>query len=216
MLTRGLLFILKFNLPKIYPITDVRRSALSHAAQVEKLIAGGAKIVQLREKHYAPRDFYLFSEQALKIARRHGVKILINDRVDFALALKADGVHLGQNDLPPIEARRILGETAIIGFSTHTVEQAVAAAQMPIDYLAAGPIFDTATKENPDETVGLDGLKKIRDAVGDFPLVAIGGINLQNFRDVLNAGANSAAVIGDLLDSDEDISQRLRRFLNGG
>ena len=206
--------ILNLLLPKIYPITDVRLSKLSHAAQVEKLIAGGAKLIQLREKHASPREFYEFAAEALKIARRHDVKLIINDRVDIAFALKADGVHLGQNDLPPVEARKILGETAIIGFSTHNVEQAITAAKMPIDYLAVGPIFPTQTKENPDEIVGLSGIEKVRIAIGNFPLVAIGGINSGNLRDVLNAGADSAAIISDLLDSDEDISRRLKCFLN--
>jgi thiamine-phosphate pyrophosphorylase len=198
--------------PKIYPITDCRISRLSHAAQVERLIAGGARFVQLREKHASPRDFYTEAEQALKIARAHNVKIIINDRVDLALALNADGVHLGQDDLPPEKARKILGGTAIIGFSTHSVEQAIAAIKFPVDYIAIGPIFETASKENPDAVVGLDGLKKVRKAIDDFPLVAIGGINHENARSVLEAGANSVAVISCLLDEPDKIVVKTREL----
>ncbi len=183
---------------------------ISHAEQVEKLIEGGAKIVQLREKYAAPKDFYESAKKALKIARRQNVKIIINDRVDIALVLKADGVHLGQDDLPPKNAREILGEKAIIGFSTHNIKQAISAVKLPINYLAIGPVFATKTKENPDEIVGIEGVKKVREAVGDFPLVAIGGITLENFQDVLDAGANSVAIISDLLSDAEKIAEKMR------
>ena len=203
---------MNLELPKIYPITDVRLSKISHVEQVEKLIEGGAKFIQLREKYASAREFYKSAESALKIARKHNVKIIINDRVDVALALKADGVHLGQDDLPPAEARKILGEKAIIGFSTHNVEQAIAAVRMPIDYLAIGPIYTTKTKENPDAIVGLEGLRKVREATGNFPLVAIGGINLENLREVYDAGANSAAIISNLISEAYKISENYKLF----
>ncbi|MCD9186500.1 MAG: thiamine phosphate synthase [Pyrinomonadaceae bacterium] len=201
-------------LPKIYPITDTRLSKLSHAEQVEKLVAGGADFLQLREKHASPKEFYAEAEKALQIARKQGVKIVINDRVDIALALKADGVHLGQDDLPPEAARKILGENAIIGFSTHSIRQAVEAVKMPINYLAIGPIFATKTKENPDEIVGLDGLKQVREAIGDFPLVAIGGIDAANLPKVFANGADSCALISALVSSSGKISQMTQEFLN--
>ncbi len=105
-------------LPKIYPITDARISKLSHAEQVQKFITGGARFIQLRDKHCSMRDFFADAAEAFEIARKYGAKIIVNDRVDVALALKANGVHLGQDDLPPAEARKILGGKAIIGFST--------------------------------------------------------------------------------------------------
>lgn len=200
-------------LPKIYPITDTRLSGLSHAEQVERLIEGGAEIIQLREKYASPKEFYETADEALKIARRRNVKIIINDRVDIALALKADGVHLGQTDLPPEQARKILGEKVIIGFSTHTPEQAAEAFKLPIDYLAIGPLFATATKKNPENTVGIEGVKNARENVGDFPIVAIGGITLENYRQVLEAGANSAAVISDLFSDPNKIVERMLEFL---
>ena len=200
------------NLPKIYPITDTRLTKLSHTAQVEKLIDGGALIIQLREKYASPKEFYDDAKTAIEIARQNSVKIIINDRVDIALALEADGVHLGQDDLPPAEARRILGENAIIGFSTHSIEQAISAAQLPIDYAAIGPVFATATKENPDETVGIEGVRRVREAIRDFPLVAIGGIGAENFREVFQAGADSVAVIKSLLFPPDKIAENLRFF----
>jgi len=201
-------------LQKIYPITNTKITNLPHAEQVEKMIDGGAKIIQLREKHHAPKDFYADAKKALEFARKTGVKIIINDRVDVALALKADGVHLGQDDLPPEYAREILGANAIIGFSTHNVAQALEAVKLPIDYIAIGPVFPTKTKSNPDKIVGLEGVKQVREAIGDFPLVAIGGITLENFTDVLNAGADSAAIISDLFPDIDNIAKRMKIFLD--
>ncbi len=203
---------MNLNLPKIYPITDPRLTKLSHAEQVERLIEGGAKFIQLREKHAAPKDFYDQIETALEIARRHCVKIIVNDRVDLALAAKADGVHLGQDDLPPEKARKILGKKAIIGYSTHNLEQALEAVKLPIDYLAIGPVFATTTKENPDQVVGIDGIRQLREALKDFPLVAIGGITTENVREVFEVGANAAAVIKSILFPPEKISENLRSF----
>jgi thiamine-phosphate pyrophosphorylase len=201
-------------LPKIYPITDVRLAKLSHVEQVEKLVEGGAEIIQLREKYASPREFYESAKNALDVARRHNVKIIINDRVDIAQALGADGVHLGQDDLPPEYVRKILGEKAVVGFSTHNIEQAILAIKLPVNYLAIGPVFATKTKENPDDVVGIEGVEKVREAIGDFPLIAIGGINSENFRDALNAGADSVAIISDLLFDIEKITERMRMLIN--
>ncbi len=199
-----------FALPKIYPITDTRITKISHAEQVKKLIKGGAKFIQLREKYLSPQDFYDDALEAVKIARAENVKIIINDRVDIALALKADGVHLGQDDLSPAEARKILSENAIIGFSTHNLEQLAETVKMPIDYAAIGPVFATKTKENPDEIVGIEIIKNARKLVGNFPLVAIGGINSTNFLEVLSAGADSTAIISDLLEDSDKIEVKLK------
>lgn len=204
---------MSFTLPKLYAITDARRSGLSHAEQVARLCAGGARLVQLREKHLSPREFYREAEAALLVARGCGTRLIINDRADIALALGADGVHLGQTDLPPEAARRLLGDAAVIGFSTHNPEQAQAASQLPVDYLAIGPIFQTTSKENPDTTVGLKGLTRVREVVGPLPLVAIGGITPENAPEVLAAGADSVAVIGALFSGEAEIEERTRRFL---
>ena len=201
-----------FRLPSIYPITDTRISGLSHREQAERLIAGGAQIIQLREKYASPREFYAAAKETLGVTRAHGVPLIINDRVDIALALKADGVHLGQDDLPPQRAREILGEGAVIGFSTHSVEQAVNAAALPIDYLAIGPVFATATKQDPEAVVGLDGIKAVKAAVTTISVVAIGGIDSGNIVSVLNAGADSAAMIGSLLAEPALIGDRMQEY----
>ncbi|HYY94739.1 MAG TPA: thiamine phosphate synthase [Pyrinomonadaceae bacterium] len=203
-----------FELPKLYPITDCRLSGLSHAEQVARLCEGGARVVQLREKHLSPREFFHEAEAALKVARACGAKLIVNDRADIALAVGADGVHLGQDDVPPEAARALLGDGAIIGFSTHGPEQAAAAARLPVDYVAIGPIFATSSKENPDPSVGLEGVARAREAVGRLPLVAIGGITLENAPSVTGAGADAVAVIGALIVADPaEITRRTRDFL---
>jgi thiamine-phosphate pyrophosphorylase len=206
---------MSFELPKLYPITDRRLSGLSHTEQVARLIDGGATLIQLREKHLSPREFYVEAEEALRVARARGVKLIINDRADIALALGADGVHLGQDDMPPEAARALLGGGAVVGFSTHGVEQAIAAARLPVDYIAVGPIFKTASKENPDPVVGLEGLRRVREAVGRLPLVAIGGVTRENAPSVLDAGADSVAVISALLNPENhsEITRLTRDFL---
>jgi thiamine-phosphate pyrophosphorylase len=201
-----------FSLPRVYPITDTEISGLSHAGQIERLAAGGASLIQLRAKRTAPREFYQAAVEAMAISRRLGVQIIINDRVDIAIAVGADGVHLGQDDLPPYRARQLLGESRIIGFSTHSLEQALAADFAPIDYVAIGPIFQTSTKDKPDAVVGLDAVSEIRRRISK-PLVAIGGITLVTARSVIGAGADGVAVIADLL-SAQDIADRTRAFVD--
>jgi thiamine-phosphate pyrophosphorylase len=183
---------------RLYPLTDRQLSGLSHAEQVSQLGENGVTLVQLREKTLSPLEFFTEAKAALQIAHEYGVKIIINDRVDIAMALKADGVHLGQEDLPPEAARRILGADVIIGFSTHNPEQARGAAKMPVDYIAIGPIFATNTKQTSHPPVGLQGLRLVRDELGQTPLVAIGGITSLNYQEVLDAGADAVALIRDL------------------
>lgn len=205
---------MSFHLPAIYPITDVSMSGLSHLEQVKRLIYGGAEIIQLREKKATSKVFFEAAKEVIEYARPKGVKIIINDRVDIAFALKADGVHLGQGDLPPSEAHRLLGEKAIIGFSTHNIEQAIGAIKFPIDYLAIGPIYPTATKENPDLVVGIEGLREVRSAIGDFTLVAIGGIDHSNASEVFENGADSIASISSILLPNDKIEENLSGFVD--
>lgn len=206
---------MKFVLPKLYPITDRRLSGLSHAEQVTRLCEGGARLVQLREKHLSAREFYAEVSEALRVARLFGAKLIVNDRADVALAVGADGVHVGQDDVPPEAARSLLGAQAIIGFSTHSVEQAIDAARLPVDYIAIGPVFDTSSKENPDPVVGLEGVRLVRAAVGTVPLVAIGGITAESAASVLAVGADSVAIIGALLNTSDpaEITRRTRELL---
>ena len=204
---------MSLKLPRIYPITDTRLSGLSHAEQVTRLIAGGATLIQLRDKHAAPREFYHQAADALKIARDHGIRLIVNDRVDIALALGVDGVHLGQTDMPVEAARDLLGQTAIVGISTHNLAQAELATGLPVDYIAFGPVFGTSTKASPDPTVGLSNLTEVRSIVSSLPLVAIGGIDFANARETLAAGADAVAIISALVAEPTQIEGNMRRIL---
>lgn len=204
-----------FRLPPVYPITDTQISGLTHADQVSLLANGGATFIQLREKKLPAADFYDEVKAALTVAAERGVTVIINDRVDVALTLQAAGVHLGQDDLPPEAARKLLGDDALIGYSTHSVSQAIAAAALPVDYIAIGPIFQTGTKSDPDPVVGLEGLRAVRQAVGGGTLVAIGGISHENAAAVIEAGADSVAVISAVLSRGRaGISDRYRALAN--
>lgn len=203
-----------FPAVRVYPITDVRLTGLSHAEQVTRLIRGGATLIQLREKNLSPREFFYQAQAALKVARTHNVRLIINDRVDIALALRADGVHLGQHDMPPQAARAMLGDRALIGFSSHNLVQAIAAITLPVDYLAIGPIFPTSSKNKPDPVVGLAGVREIKEAVGHLPLVAIGGITAQNIDRVLMEGADSVAVISAVLADPLNIASNTEHLIS--
>lgn len=199
---------------QLYPITDRNLSGLSHAEQLLQLAEGGAKLVQLRDKASSAKEFFENAEAAMRVARSYGLRVIINDRVDIALALKADGVHLGQDDLPPNAARHLLGREAIIGFSTHNSIQARSATELAVDYIAVGPIFSTSTKGTADAAVGVETLTLIRGIVGEIPLVAIGGITLENSQSVLAAGADAVAVIGDLWSSARPATEQIRRYIS--
>ena len=199
-------------LPKIYPITNEQIAEISHAEQVTKFIDGGLDFIQIREKNASSNEFYQSAKEVVKIARKTKAKIIINDRVDIALYTKADGVHLGQDDLPPEKAREILGEKAIIGLSTHSKKQAIDALKLPIDYIAIGPVFATKTKITKDSALGIKGVSEVRNVIGGFPLTAIGGITVENYNDVLDAGANSVALISAILLPHNKIEVNITKF----
>lgn len=183
--------------PKLYAITDTELSNCSHVEIVERLLAGGARLIQLRDKEASAKEMFEAAQACLKLTRAVGAKLIINDRVDIAMAADADGVHLGQDDLIVAEARALLGPEKIIGISTHSIAQVEAALVTSANYIAVGPIFTTTTKANPDPVVGLELLKQARQLTS-LPLVAIGGITLDSARAVLAAGTNSVAVISAL------------------
>jgi len=200
-------------LPEVYAITDRTISGISHADQVRQLIDGGIRLIQLREKLLAPRDWIEDATLAAKIARDNDVTLIVNDRVDIAMAVDADGVHLGQTDLPAEAARRLLGSQKLIGLSTHSIEQVVDASSQPIDHIAFGPVFPTTTKVDPDAVTGIELLSEVRSIIGKMPLVAIGGIDHLNAGDVISAGADSVAVISCLLNGTTSISAASRELL---
>jgi thiamine-phosphate pyrophosphorylase len=204
---------MRFSLPRVYPLTDVQLSGLSHAEQVHLLNLGGATLIQLREKRLPALQFYEQAKAAVTAANQTGAQLIVNDRVDVALAAGAQGVHLGQDDIPPEAARRLLGDEAVIGYSTHSIEQARQALTLPIDYMAIGPIFKTTSKSDTAPTLGLEGLRAVRKAVGEVPLVAIGGISHANAPAVIEAGADSVALISALLNDPDRITEITRALL---
>ncbi|MCO6510436.1 MAG: thiamine phosphate synthase [Aridibacter famidurans] len=199
--------------PTVYPITDPKISGLSHFEQYQQLAKAGAKMIQLRDKNASSGEFFGSVVAVCRAAKDEGILVIVNDRVDIAISAGAGGVHLGQDDLPPEEARRLLGSSSVIGYSTHSEDQARAAALLPVDYIAIGPVFGTSTKENPNPVVGLEGVSAAKRAIGTLPLVAIGGINSHNFRSVFEAGADSVAVISGILKDPSGIESAMRRYL---
>jgi thiamine-phosphate pyrophosphorylase len=200
--------------PPFYPILDTETAAkrgVGLADAAAQMLAGGAQILQFRHKGFWSRGVFVTLERVAELCRSAGVLFVVNDRADLA-KLACAGLHLGQDDLPPTAARRIVGTATMIGFSTHNETQLRAAAEEPADYLALGPIFGTASKANPDPTVGLEGLRKLRTLTAR-PLVAIGGITRENAGAVLEAGADSVAVIGDLFPEDGNIAGRVKEWL---
>ena len=197
--------------PFLYPIVDV--AALGERAvgsAVAALAAGGAKVVQFRAKGLSDRRFLDLAAEALAAAHAGGAALIVNDRPDVALILGADGVHLGQDDLDPRAVRPLLPPGALLGVSTHNLEQVERAAGAPVDYLAIGPVFPTRSKAAPDPVVGLEMVRKAR-ALVTGSLVAIGGITEENARSVVDAGADGVAVISALL-SQADLAAAGRRF----
>jgi len=192
--------------PRFYPILDttfLHPHLLVPAAR--QILDAGARILQFRHKNSRHNDFFTSErfaevEQIAALCRAAGAMFIVNDRADVARLLGA-GVHLGQQDLTPSQARPIAGPDAVIGFSTHNETQFRAAASEPATYLAIGPVFCTNTKENPDPVVGLEELRRLRPLT-NRPLVAIGGITRLNARAVLDSGADSVAVISDLYSGD--------------
>ena len=200
-------------LPRLYAILDsscfASPDALLNCA--EELIAGGVRLLQYRNKSGNAR---LMLEQARELKRAVGgkAKLMMNDRADLCLAAEFDGVHLGQEDLSPEGARRVIGERLWMGISTHNPEQLQAADATSADYLAIGPVFATSSKEKPDPVVGLEGVRRAR-ALTRKPLVAIGGITRLNCRSVLEAGADAVALISDLLMEPRKSTEEFLRIL---
>ena len=186
-------------LPRLYPILDRSAFADTEAllAAAEELLAGGVTLLQYRNKHGNARRML---DEALQLKKVVGDRahLFMNDRADLAVAAGYAGVHVGQEDLSPEAARRVIGPKLSLGVSTHNPEQLQVADATSADYLALGPVFNTSSKEKPDPVVGLEGVRRAR-ALTSKPLVAIGGITRANARSVIEAGADSVAVIADLL-----------------
>jgi thiamine-phosphate pyrophosphorylase len=186
----------------LHAIVDVDVTAHAGWAPLDLARAyldGGARILQLRAKHLASGSFLNLCDGFVRAAAPYGAAIIVNDRTELAVMARAAGVHVGQDDLAPADARRLVGENGIVGCSTHTVPQIEAAIGEPITYLAVGPVFGTRTKDTGYSAVGLELVSTAARLAGAMPVVAIGGITIDTAESVLQAGATSVAVIGDLL-----------------
>ena len=201
------------QLPRIYAILDASRFSDTPPllSVAEQLQAGGVTLLQYRNKLGNARRIL---EQARELKRRLGntVRLIMNDRADLCVAAGFDGIHVGQEDLSPEGARLVVGRDAILGVSTHNPEQLQKADSSSANYLAIGPVFGTASKENPDPVVGIDGVRQAR-ALTTKPLVAIGGITRENARAVIEAGADAVAVISDLLGEPRKSAEEFFRIL---
>jgi thiamine-phosphate pyrophosphorylase len=200
-------------LPRLYAILDS-----SHFPDTEtlclianELVTGGVTLLQYRNKSGYARQML---EQARELKRRvpSSVKLIMNDRADLCVAADFDGVHVGQDDLSPAGARAVIGNNLWLGVSTHNPEQLAEADKTTADYLAIGPVFSTQSKENPDPVIGLDGVRLARTLTRK-PLVAIGGITRENCRSVIEAGADSVAVISDLIREPRKSAEEFLRIL---
>ena len=183
------------HLPRLYAVAD---GAFGDPVRLAmELFEGGASLVQVRHKSATSRMLINEVETVLRNAPSNA-RVIVNDRADVARLVNAGGVHLGQDDLPASLARMVLSEEQVVGLSTHDLQQAIEAEQAAVDYVAAGPVFPTTTKENASPALGLERLREICSSIRK-PVVAIGGITLESAREVLDCGAASVAVIGDLL-----------------
>lgn len=186
-----------------YPIVDtayLKPGELSIFAS--SLLKGGASVIQLRAKGLGGRETLKAAREIKGLASSYGAVFIVNDRVDIALLSGADGVHLGQDDIPPLEARKALGPDAVIGLSTHNADEAKEALSLGADYVSFGPVFATSTKKDAEAPKGLSALKEARGAT-PLPIVAIGGITEENMGQVLASGASAIAMISEVLLSDD-------------
>ena len=201
----------RLDLPCLYAILDPEQTKGRPAAVVlQELLQGGVKFLQLRAKTLPARDFLQLAQTTRSLTRSYSCRFIVNDRIDIALLCDADGVHLGQDDLPLEAARKLMGEK-IIGISTHDVQQAKVAEHGGANYIGFGPMFGTKTKETGYSARGLERLREIRAAV-EIPIVAIGGISEDNVKGVWDAGAEAAAIISDILGA-PDVAAKVRRVL---
>jgi thiamine-phosphate pyrophosphorylase len=191
------------KLPPVYPILDTETfeaRGFSWSRAAAAFLEGGAGILQLRHKQHWGRAVFDRAREIASWCREAGALFIVDDRADIAMLLDS-GLHVGQDDLSPRDARRLLGSAAVIGFSSHNLQEVCAAGGEPVDYVAFGPLFATASKRNPDPVTGIEALKECR-AMVEKPLVAIGGITRENAPAIWAAGADSIAVIGGLLPPD--------------
>ncbi len=202
----------------VYVITDRKLAAPRSVVEVvQAALRGGATVIQLREKEAPTREMVELGMDLLRVTRPAGVPLIVNDRVDVALAIDADGVHVGQDDMPAALARKLIGPDKILGVSAETVEQALLAQRDGADYLGVGDVYGTPTKPDAGPPIGLEGLRRIVEAV-DIPVVGIGGITPDNAAAVIEQGAVGVAVISAVFAAPdpEEATRRLRAAVEAG
>jgi len=180
---------------------------------LREALAGGLRLVQYRDKTRARGEMFQIAKQLRQITKKEGAALIINDEIDLAMAVKADGVHLGQDDFPVEMARRLLGKTALIGLSTHNLPQVLKAASEPLNYIGFGPIFETRTKQDHDSTVGISALSAIREKFSGL-IYAIGGIQLSHIHAIIAAGASGVAVASALQGASRNTVHQWQEMLN--
>ena len=201
------------SLLDLYLVTDPNLSlGRSHEYVVEQAVKGGVSIVQLREKDISSRLFFQYAEALMKLLKSLGIPLIINDRLDIALAVEADGLHIGQSDLPYGICRKLLGKDKIIGLSVETIAQAKEANDLDVDYIGLSPVFATQTKKDINTPLGLDGIKEIASFT-KHASVAIGGINKENATSIIQSGADGIAVVSAIV-SQEDIRAAAHELKN--
>ncbi len=201
------------RVPRFYPILDteaVRRRGLDPVRVAAEILDGGARILQFRHKASLSREAFAWLERIAELTRTAGATLVVNDRADLASLFDA-ALHVGQEDLPPMAARRVIGNLPL-GFSTHNESQLRVAAAEPVDYVALGPLFATGTKENPDPVVGLEELRRL-SPLTVRPLVAIGGITRARALATIEAGADAVAIVADLFPEDGDVRGRAAEWV---
>jgi len=198
-------------LPRLYVILDAALLTVPETECADKLAKAGVRLLQYRNKKASARELFASSKQLASLLTPKGVTFVVNDRADVAMAAEASGVHVGQEDLRAEAARSVIGPGKLLGVSTHNLEQFQAAIRTSADYVAVGPVFSTSTKANPGPVVGIEFIRKVRPLTGK-PIVAIGGITLERAAEAIQAGADSVAVISDILLA-SDPGQRVRQYV---
>jgi len=199
----------------VYLVTDHRKKSDEEILEIiENAIKGGTSLIQIREKTASTKEFYSLSMKIKEITDKYNIPLIINDRIDIALAIDADGVHIGQEDMPAKVARKIIGKNKILGVSAKSVEQAIQAEKDGADYLGCGAIFPTSTKEDA-ANLSKNELKKITNSV-NIPVVAIGGINLENAEELADTGIFGFSVVSAIMNAEnpKEVSKKLKEIYN--
>ncbi|HEX4536316.1 MAG TPA: thiamine phosphate synthase [Candidatus Acidoferrum sp.] len=203
---------IRLVLPRLYVILDAALLRIPAKECAKSLIDAGVRLIQYRNKRASGRELFETSSELAEYLNPLGVQFIVNDRVDVAALAGAGGVHVGQDDLGVEQARQVMGEGKWVGISTHNPGQFRSALETSAEYIAVGPIFATGSKENPDPVVGVGFVREAR-AMTDKPIVAIGGITLEQAAEVIEAGADSVAIIGDILGA-ENVGKRARQYVD--